>query len=389
MVFAMVQIMMAENADVQDVSIPTSGRVLVVDDEPDYLAHMRYLLHRHHYDVHCVDTGADALDLIQNEPFDLVILDVQMPAMDGLEVLKSIRERFAPVDLPVILYTASNVPNAKLKGFRLGANDYIDKFEPAELLLARIETFIHSKQLEDERHRTLEQLRGLERLQASLVHIASHDLKDELNLIQMATDMLLYTHRDDATRQHVGTIVEAVSSSESLINTFMDVNRLRDGRLELYPVCILLDVVLYQVVSKYAAAAERKAQQLKVEIGAIHALADEARLMQVIGNLISNAIKYSPKGSEIIIRTDLIGDHVRIGVQDAGPGIQPDERASLFTLFSQISTRPTANEKSTGLGLWIVKHLIERMNGRVGADFPETGGSCFWVELPHSNAPDY
>ena len=111
-------------------------------------------------------------------------------------------------------------------------------------------------------------------------------------------------------------------------------------------------------------------------------VADERLLRQVLGNLVSNAIKFSPPGTETSVWTEPNGDFVRICVADGGPGIPPEERRNLFQMFSKLSTRPTAGESSTGLGLWIVKELMQLQKGRVGFDQPETGGSLFWVELP-------
>ncbi|MEP7290138.1 MAG: ATP-binding protein, partial [Chloroflexota bacterium] len=111
-------------------------------------------------------------------------------------------------------------------------------------------------------------------------------------------------------------------------------------------------------------------------------MADQRLLRQVVGNLVSNAIKFSPPGTQTCLWADVVNDRVRIYVADGGPGIPPEERGKLFTMFSKLSTRPTGGETSTGLGLWIVKELIQLQGGRVGIDQPADGGSAFWVELP-------
>ena len=114
--------------------------------------------------------------------------------------------------------------------------------------------------------------------------------------------------------------------------------------------------------------------------------ADRERVTQVLNNLISNAIKYSPRGSTVTLWTELQAHSVRICVSDQGPGIPAEERGRLFTQFGKLSTRPTEGENSTGLGLWIVKHLVTLLNGQVGVECPPEGGSIFWIELP---APAY
>jgi signal transduction histidine kinase len=377
---------MVEVVEEQSPAATHAGHVLVVDDEPEYLSHVYHLLKRHNYTLKTVERSADVLSVLARERFDLVILDVLMPGMDGLSVLQAIRKTWQPVDLPVVLFTGADVPGAKLHGFQLGANDYIDKFEPPGLLLARIEILIRSKRLEDERQQAMRELRSLEQLQASMVYMATHDLKDELNIIQMAADMLAEVHSDSDTQRQVSNILDSITASERLINTFMDINRLRSGHLEINLADLRLLDIVQAVVSKYQVSLDRKNQQAHVNVNAnVFFVGDEARTIQALSNLFNNAIKYSPMGSKISLTSCICHNGmVRLTVKDHGPGIAPDERRRLFGLYARLSTRPTANEKSNGVGLWIAKTLVEHMSGQIGADFPDEGGSRFWIELPQA-----
>ena len=116
-------------------------------------------------------------------------------------------------------------------------------------------------------------------------------------------------------------------------------------------------------------------------------LADYRRLHQILSNLVSNAIKFSPPIRIVTLSSEQKADRVHITVADQGPGIPPGERADLFKPFSKLSPRPTGGESSTGLGLWIVKEQVTLQNGAVTADFPADGGSHFRVELPASITP--
>ncbi len=111
-------------------------------------------------------------------------------------------------------------------------------------------------------------------------------------------------------------------------------------------------------------------------------MADRRLLMQVLGNLVGNALKFSPHNSVVMIWSEGDEHWVRINVADQGPGIPFEERKNLFQMFSKLSVRPTGSETSTGLGLWIVKNLVEMQGGKVGVDCPPDGGSIFWFELP-------
>jgi signal transduction histidine kinase len=135
-------------------------------------------------------------------------------------------------------------------------------------------------------------------------------------------------------------------------------------------------------VSQYALTASEKGIALDSLPTDARVCADIERLSQALANLVSNALKYSPPGATVTLWAENVYDRVRVCVADQGPGIPAGERNRLFTQFGKLSTRPTKGESSTGLGLWIVKHLIQLQNGTVGVECPAEGGSIFWVELP-------
>ena len=144
--------------------------------------------------------------------------------------------------------------------------------------------------------------------------------------------------------------------------------------------------LIANVVNQNEIAAQHKNIEIITDYQAdVLILADEKRLNQVMNNIISNAIKYSPKNSHVTIRTSYNEETWRLEVQDSGAGIPESERQYLFQAFSksQISTEPTDGESSTGLGLWIASEMMRVQNGTIGMDTPASGGCCFWIELPH------
>lgn len=145
-----------------------------------------------------------------------------------------------------------------------------------------------------------------------------------------------------------------------------------------------LNLVAAAVVAQNEPAAEPKQLTLTLELAADVPLAkaDAGSVYQALSNYVSNAIKFHPPGGMIAIRTRLQETTLRAEVQDAGPGVAPAERPALFGEYARLSNCPTGGEESTGLGLSIVKQLIEAEHGTGGADFPATGGAIFWFELP-------
>lgn len=361
---------------------PIRPRILVVDDDPAN----RKLLHRifrEDYEVIAAEGGQQALELLDREPFHLVLLDVMMPVITGFDVLAILRERAQLDDLPVIMISARADNTDIVQGFRLGARDYITKPINVDVARARVQTQIALKLLADEHKRTIDQLRLTQAMQDNFYRIVSHDLRGPLTNLRMAQFVL---------RDLIGEQPEAMSILDNvdlmidemndMIRVFLDALAARPGQIATEIGIIPVADVLQNVSEQYALTAASKAISLHVAPTDQKVRADGRLLSQILGNLISNAIKYSPVGSKTKVYVERSGASARIAVADEGPGIPIEERGALFQMFSKLSPRPTGSETSTGLGLWVVRQLAEAQGGCVGVDFPDSGGSVFWVELP-------
>lgn len=361
---------------------PEGGRVLVVDDDEitrDFLTH---LLGRD-YDVVAVARASAALELLEASPFDVVLTDVMMPRMSGFDLLKLIREHKTLYDLPVILVTARNDTRDVVHGLELGANDYIPKPFENGVILARIKTQLMVKRLLDERKAAAKRMDTLNRVRTQLFRIASHDLKNPINNISMAVHLLSQRLDDEALLRVVNTIETSTEAMSDVIENFLDMLQLEIGEVTIRPAQVNLHDVITHVLVQYEVAAYNKDINLIADDISGMAYADHTRLVQVVSNLVSNAIKYSEPGETVQVRVvDTGSGCLRIEVQDNGPGVLPEERHLLFTQFGRPGNRPTAGENSTGLGLWIVRHLIELQHGEAGATFPNEGGSIFYVDIP-------
>lgn len=219
--------------------------------------------------------------------------------------------------------------------------------------------------------------------QSQLVEIATHDLQHPINDLLMV-ESLLQQHAQ--TTPQIQPLLEdmnrAISSMQETLGDVLTALNLR-GQMHFYfehtPVAkILLDIGL-----KYTMRATSK--QITVLVGQTDGMiyADSKRVMQIVENLVSNAIKYSPPQREVHLWSEPTAEGTYIRVRDWGVGVPPAERDMLFSEFGKLSSQPTGNENSIGLGLWVVKQLTHAMNGEVGATFPDEGGSIFWVRLPH------
>jgi len=363
-------------------------RILIVDDDHINRELLSHLL-LEYYQVDVAASGQEAIDKLKSEIYDLVLLDVMMPIVNGLQVLKSIRAYEELDDMPVILVSAMSDEHDIVTGLQLGANDYITKPMDIGVVLARVKTQLTIKHLLDERKKTIEELELADKIRSQLFRIASHDLKNPLGNIRMAVHLLRGEMADNPNvLQILNTISLTTDNMRDVITNFLDMVEIQSGKINVKNDAVDLRSVIMNVLSQNEYTSAQKNIELKFGETSGCVMGDAQRVVQIVTNLVSNAIKYSPHHTKIQVWTEMRGDRWRVSVADEGPGIPEEERHLLFQEFSRLSPRPTGGESSTGIGLWIVNHLVEAQDGQAGVDFPEAGGSIFWIELPACSLVD-
>jgi len=357
-----------------------ASRLLIANEDQNDRALLIQLFEKE-YALTVAKSGIEALEALHKQRFDLVLLDVTIPGMSGFDVLRAIRSEPAMADLPVILISGLNDNASVIQGLQLGANDYMNKPLDAEIVRARVSTQIALKRAIDTQKQTIMQLKFTHEMQENFTRIVSHDLKGPLTNIRLAQFMLRDILQDN---QEAKTILDTMDLTLNgmidMIRVFLDAMDSQQLAPRIEEVHVF-DLVC-EVVDQYRISAEPKGITLTMTDCDHSVKADPRLLHQVLSNLVSNAVKFSPTGSHTRIWTEQKETMLRICVADGGPGIPAEERGLLFSMFGKLSTRPTAGESSTGLGLWIVKELTELQGGRVGVDQAAEGGSLFWVELP-------
>jgi two-component system, sensor histidine kinase and response regulator len=357
-------------------------RVLVIEDDPDARQRLQAALERD-YRLQVVGSSLEALELLRKEIFDLVLVDILLPDMAEMELLNRIRAISLTADVPVMLISPRATDQAILQGLQHGANDYITRPFDMEVVRVRIKNQLALKKRLDEQQQTIAMLKTRDEIKDRFLRIATHDLKNPLNNILLAQYQLRNVVGDDPNAaEALDTIEDTVHSMSDLVEDYLDSAALETGYPELKLELIEVEDVISEVVLRYSMIANRKNIAIVVGKASGLVLADHDRLVQILNNLISNAVKFSSPDSTVTVCTELRGSMIRLQVVDHGPGIPQAERQSLFKPFSKLSPRPTGGESSSGLGLWIVKELATLQNGAVGMDCPPEGGSVFWVELP-------
>lgn len=331
------------------------------------------------YAVTPATSGAEALDGVRVQVPDLILLDLMMPGMDGLEACRRLKADPLTEQIPVIFLTASNEMEHLVKGFEAGAVDYVTKPFNAPELLARVRTHLELK-------RARERLREMNDEKNEFMGIAAHDLRSPLNAVKGYLEMILEDPAIERAQLEdvVGRSIESTRRMADMLQQLLDANAIERGerKFELKP--CELSSVLNSVLAIYRPRAAAKQQTLHFETDSAPAsvLGDRGVLTQVLENLVSNAVKYSPLGKNIFVRLNNQSGIVRCEVQDEGPGLSAEDRTKLFGKFARLSAKPTGGETATGLGLSIVKRMVEAMNGKVWCESEPGQGATFVVQLP-------
>ncbi|GAB4511390.1 MAG: hypothetical protein OHK0046_09400 [Anaerolineae bacterium] len=352
--------------------------ILVIDDDPYQRSSISHILREHH-NVISASTGAAALSMLGVVPFEAVLLDMVMPGMSGLDVLRALRQKVA--DLPVILMDTHVDNPAFIEALAFPQTDYLLKPLNPRLTLARLKSAVESRKQQQTQDKELLKLRRAQEDYRRLMRMATHDLKHPLANLRMA-EIILRRYVEPEAVIILDGFAASLDAMQEVIDDFLGALL-----LNITPTLtierVLLDDVVFDNILQFSPSAHKKNISLKQLRRPLAVTADRKRLTQAVGNLLSNAIKYSPTGATVRMYAEEQPDNkVRFCVADQGVGVAEEERDRLFTEFGKLSSRPTGQESSTGLGLWIVKNLVESMNGTVGADFPAAGGSVFWLELP-------
>ncbi len=372
--------------------------VLIVDDTPANLVALGAVLQPLGMRIVEARSGPEAIELVSRESFACVLLDVQMPGMDGFEVARRLREMEAGAEVPILFLTAIHRDEEYArKGYASGAADYITKpFDP-DVLRARVRAFVdlfHQRDrlrvqqltalLERERAARLD-AEAANRSKDEFLATVSHELRTPLTAI-LGWSMIARRSSPPAEIAKVLNVIERSARSQlRIIEDLLDVARALGGSLRLEIGEARIADVIEAALMSVRPAADAKGVALEVDldpsVGAI--AADPERLQQVVWNLLSNAIKFTPAGGHVALSASRSESTIVIRVTDDGQGIPPEFLPYLFEPFRQADGSTTRRHGGLGLGLAIVKQLVEAHGGTISARSDGEGkGTTFTVEIP-------
>lgn len=362
-----------------------SARILVVDDEDVFRQTLASWLKEDGYDVQSAADGEQAIAAVQSNPIDLILLDVRMPGVDGLGVLKYVKEHHPGIE--VIMLTGYEELRIAVQCMKLGASEFLTKPIDSDGLSARVRSILRARDAEQK----------VESLQTEFNSMLLHDLHTPLNSMKTTLHYIIngmagpLVEQQEQLLKYIDTTTEGVLA---LVKDALDLSVLEAGKLHLDKKPTNVEELLKRVVQwlQILARAQNRSIQLDIEPGLPEINVDENRTEQMLSNLVNNAIKYNRDGGTVTVRAvkNMMVDKlekrekpcIQIDVSDTGIGIPDNELPFIFDKFKQLITGKASELKASGLGLAICRIIAEAHRGKIWAESLEGEGSKFSVSLP-------
>ncbi|MBP9144140.1 MAG: response regulator [Thermoanaerobaculia bacterium] len=370
---------------------PAAGnRLLVVDDEPAHRKMLARALQEAGFEVEEAAGGLEAIAAANLRPPDLVLLDIDMPGIDGYETCRRLKEQERFASTPVIFLSGLGDIEGKMKAFAAGGVDYVTKPFFLEEVRVRVATHLEIERLRRaaelhlrELDANLARLHEVEHFRHDLVHMVAHDMRSPLmavsgylELLDLDGDRLGEDHRD-----YVAQALDGARSLVRLVDAMLDTDRLESGKLPLQLADRDLRAILDLALASLGPASVRRLVLETATPGRIVVHADSEVLRRVIANLVANALRNSEDDAKVRIVASTHGARARLEVHDTGSAIPDDFRPRVFEKYATRAGDRGPHRRAVGLGLPFCRLAVEAHGGTIGFD-SGAGGSTFWIELP-------
>jgi two-component system sensor histidine kinase/response regulator len=371
--------------------------ILIVDDTPENIISLKKVLEHHNFEVDTASSGEEALKKVLKNEYVLIILDVQMPVMDGFEVAEAISGYSKAKETAIIFLSAVNTESKFItKGYSSGGLDYITKPVDMDILLLKVKTFYRiyeqSRKLIEIQKELLNEIefrKQAERKKDEFISIASHELKTPLTSVKGYMQLLERNleRGDIATvKRHLDKAQIQIEKLNDLIADLLDISKIESGKLKFnkkfFDINVLLDSVIEIIHQSNPEFKILKKGTVEKEI-----YADEARIEQVVINFLTNAIKYSPGTTEVHINLEGLGESIYLGVRDFGIGIDKEMQKHVFDKFYRVE-ETAIRFQGLGIGLYISAEIIRRHSGEIGVKSQSGEGSEFYFKIPVNAGPE-
>ncbi len=355
------------------------SKILIVDDVLMNLQITAQILKEEGYKFSLAQDGKSALNLLENETPDLILLDIMMPEMDGLEVCRIIKKDERLKEIPVIFITAFNQSDDLVEGFKAGGVDYISKPFNRDELLMRVKTHL---ELSLSKKMLIETIKTRDKLYS----IIAHDIRSPFNNIIMLIESIAAGIINVSSKEFKEVIFHLEKSTRetgTLLDNLLDWTKLHIGKITLRP----QNTHVLRIINDCIRLLEGNARYKNISIGKnipvdLMAYFDEVTMHTIFRNIISNAIKFTPENGKIKIETNDTGSYISVIISDTGIGISNEVLSKIFDKNESYSSLGTKNEHGSGLGLQLVKDMVEQNNGTIRVESELDKGTTFIVNIP-------
>lgn len=366
---------------------PSEYKILIVDDVMSNVLLLKVLLTNEKFAIATASNGRQALEQVEKENPDLVLLDVMMPDMSGFEVAQHLKSNPNTADIPIIFLTALNSTADIVKGFQVGANDFISKPFNKEELIIRV---THQISLVAAKRLILSKTEELQRTIAGrdkLYSVIAHDLRSPMGSIKMVLNMLILNLPSEKIGAEMYELLTMANQTTedvfSLLDNLLKWTKSQIGKLNVvYQDVDLVEVTdgVIEIFSMVASLKKIRIREMKPEKMMVNA--DIDMLKTVVRNLLSNAIKFSKENSEVLVKMEEVDGMAVVSVQDYGCGISEEGQKKLLHTDTHFSTFGTNNEEGSGLGLLLCKDFVVKNGGKLWFTSKEGEGFIFSFSIP-------
>ena len=366
---------------------PSEYNILIVDDVMSNVLLLKVLLTNEKFQIATANNGHQALEQVENEKPDLILLDVMMPDMSGFEVAQKLKSNPSTSDIPIIFLTALNSTADIVNGFQVGANDFISKPFNKEELIIRV---THQISLIAAKRIIVSQTEELKKTimgRDKLYSVIAHDLRSPIGSIKMVLNMLILNLPSSTIGDEMHELLTMANQTTedvfALLDNLLKWTKSQIGKLKVVYQEFNIVEVIDGIMEIFSMVAELK--QIKVEFKSPEQLdvyADIDMVKTVVRNLISNSIKYSNPESKVVVALESKDGMAIVSVHDNGCGIDDESQKKLLNADTHYSTFGTNNEEGSGLGLLLCQDFITKNGGKLWFESKKGVGSTFYVSVP-------
>jgi two-component system sensor histidine kinase/response regulator len=353
-------------------------KILVVDDEPNNFDVIEVLLSKENYDLQYASSGLNVIQRLNRVNYDLMLLDIMMPDLDGINLCKQIKAQKEYTHIPIIMVTALDSKDDLANALLAGADDFISKPLSGQELRARVKSMLRIKFAHD-------RIQSLLSLREEMTHAIVHDLRNPITAILLANSGLELMQLPEPATKKVQRINSATHRLKNLVDNILILSKVEAGKLTLNQQTVDLCALSRQAINDFQVITVSKAITVMVDFShpIINLKCDADLVRRTIDNLISNAIKFSPPNSIITISIKLLADRVEISVADQGKGVSSHLKQAIFQKYESYDV--SSSVVAIGLGLSFCKTVIEAHGGEISVQDNQPRGAIFKITLPFSS----